>query len=183
VVRSGVSIKNSEVGLSRLSVAPMVERLVCSNGMIIDDYATARQHVGRRIDIDDPISELYSDETLAADDKALWLKVKDTVRAAMTSEKFDLIVGKLKAAKQNALPTPAKAIEQLQNRHALTEPEGEGVLAHLIAGGELNQFGMVQAISATSQRHDYDRATELEQLSGKILTLPQTDWNAISQPQ
>jgi Domain of unknown function (DUF932) len=49
VVRAGVVISNSEVGMGALLVQPLVYRLVCLNGMIAGE-ASRRCHVGRQID-------------------------------------------------------------------------------------------------------------------------------------
>ena len=38
VVQAGIVISNSEVGLGSVSVMPLVFRLVCLNGMIVQDY-------------------------------------------------------------------------------------------------------------------------------------------------
>ncbi len=91
VVQAGVCITNSEVGIGSLKVEPLVYRLICLNGLIAQDYATKKYHVGRVAD-EGEAYELYSDETLKADDKAFYLKVQDTVRAAVDVAKFGQIV-------------------------------------------------------------------------------------------
>ena len=70
VVQAGFVISNSEVGLGALKVEPLVYRLVCKNGMISKDLSQKKYHTGRYIEDTDSAYELYSDETLAADDKA-----------------------------------------------------------------------------------------------------------------
>ena len=47
IVQSGIIISNSEVGLGSVSIQPLVYRLVCSNGMVVNDAQTRRNHVGR----------------------------------------------------------------------------------------------------------------------------------------
>ena len=46
-VQAGVVISNSEVGLGSVNIQPLVYRLVCSNGMVVNDAQTRRNHVGR----------------------------------------------------------------------------------------------------------------------------------------
>ncbi|WP_432718904.1 DUF932 domain-containing protein [Pectinatus frisingensis] len=70
VVQAGFCISNSEVGLGSLKVEPLIYRLVCKNGLIVKDYTQKKYHVGRQIETDDPAYEIYSDETLQADDRA-----------------------------------------------------------------------------------------------------------------
>lgn len=39
---------NSEVGLGAVSIQPLVYRLVCTNGMVVNDMGERRHHVGRQ---------------------------------------------------------------------------------------------------------------------------------------
>ena len=45
VVQAGIVISNSEVGLGSVSVMPLVFRLVCLNGMIVQDYGKRKYHI------------------------------------------------------------------------------------------------------------------------------------------
>ena len=48
-VQAGVVISNSEVGLGSVNIQPLIYRLVCSNGMVVNDAATkAGQRMRRR---------------------------------------------------------------------------------------------------------------------------------------
>ena len=45
---------------------------------------------------------------------------------------------------------------------------------------EPTQYGLANAISEMSQHvEDYDRATELERISGNVLTLDDSQWNRL----
>ena len=90
IVQAGVIISNSETGMGAVSIQPLVYRLVCSNGMIVNDAQTRRNHVGRVNDMEESF-RLYSEKTLAADDRAFILKIQDTVRACLlyTSDAAD----------------------------------------------------------------------------------------------
>jgi hypothetical protein len=64
----------------------------------------------------------------------------------------------------------------------LNEAEKAGVLRHLITGGDVSQYGLIQAVTRTSQDvEDYDRATELEALGGQLLAIGQNDWRQIAE--
>lgn len=107
VVQAGFCISNSEVGLGSLKVEPLIYRLVCKNGLIVKDYTQKKYHVGRQIETDDPAYEIYSDETLKADDRAFFMKVEDTVRTAVDETKFNLTVEKFRVAKNQTTGRPA----------------------------------------------------------------------------
>lgn len=181
VVQAGVCLTNSEVGLGSLKVEPLVYRLICTNGMIAQDYATKKYHVGRVAD-DGEAYELYSDETLKADDKAFYLKVQDTVRAAVDVAKFGQIVNRMQAATEQKIEgSPVAAVEVLSEKFGYDNEEKSGILTHLIQGGDLSAYGLLNAITRTSQDlTDYDRATEFERDGSKILSLPATTWKAIA---
>lgn len=102
IVQAGIIISNSEVGQGSVCVQPLVYRLVCSNGMVVNDAQTRRNHVGRVNDAGENFL-LYSDETLAADDHAFLLKLQDTVRAAVDEARFSQVVGLMQNAKQAAI--------------------------------------------------------------------------------
>ncbi len=74
VVQAGMVISNSEVGLGSLKVEPLIYRLICTNGMIAQDYSQKRYHVGRNAESGEAY-ELFRDETIKADDRAFFLKV------------------------------------------------------------------------------------------------------------
>jgi hypothetical protein len=181
VVQAGICITNSEVGLGALRIEPLVYRLVCLNGMIAQDYATKKYHVGRAVEED--AFELFSDETLAADDKAFFLKVQDTVRATVDIAKFAQIVERMQdATKQRIEGHPVQAVEFLSEKFGYNQDEKSSILTHLIQGGDLSAYGLMNAVTRTSQDLDnYDRATELERDGSRVLSLPASSWKAIAQ--
>jgi len=87
IVQAGVVISNSEVGQGTLSVQPLLFRLVCRNGLIASDHSLRKTHVGRAMGGDESIL-VFKDDTLRADDKAFFLKVRDVVQAAVSEASF-----------------------------------------------------------------------------------------------
>lgn len=174
VVQAGIVISNSEVGLGSLKVEPLLFRLVCKNGLIVKDFAQKRYHVGKQIDSDDSAYEIFSDETLAQDDKAFFMKVQDTVRTAIDEIKFNLSVEKLRAAMSESTgPDPVKTVEVLADQYILNQNERGSILRHFIIGADNSKYGLINAVTRASQDiEDYTRATELERLGGELLTVP-----------
>lgn len=70
-VQGGVIISNSEVGLGAVSVQPLLYRLVCTNGMVVNDLGERRTHVGRAAKAVEDSFTLYSDEALMAEEELL----------------------------------------------------------------------------------------------------------------
>jgi hypothetical protein len=174
VIQAGMVISNSEVGLGSLKVEPLVYRLICKNGMIVKDLAQKRYHVGKQVESEDAAYEIYSDETLQADDKAFFMKVQDTVRCAVDEARFMMTVDHLKETKNEFTGTdPVKTVEVLADRYILNQNERGSVLRHFIMGADSSKYGLIQAITRASQDiADYGRATEMERLGGELLAVP-----------
>ena len=182
-VQSGVVISNSEVGCGSVRVEPLVFKLACLNGMIVADSSVRKFHIGRGGEVeDDGAREFYRDETRKADDAAFWMKVSDIVEATLDSAKFGRIVDRIKRASETELPEdPVEVVKVVQGRYGLSETEGGSVLKHLVRGADLSQWGLVNAITRSSQdATDYDRATDLERLGGEVLELQPVDWERIA---
>lgn len=183
IVQAGVIISNSEVGLGSVCIQPLVYRLVCKNGMVVNDAQTRRNHVGRVNSTEENIL-LYSDETLAADDRAFVLKIQDTVRAAVDETRFARVVGIMQQAKDVRMnTTDVPGIVKMASREfRITEEESTGVLQRLIEENDLTLYGLSNAVTRHSQDvESYDRATELESIGYNILTMPPATWNRINQ--
>lgn len=175
MVQAGFVVSNSEVGLGSLRVEPLVFRLVCKNGLICKDLAQKKYHVGRQVNAsDDSAYELYSEATLAQDDKAFFMKVQDVVRAAVDEAKFSLTVDRMREATQIPLKhDPVKAVELLADKFQLTENERGDILRQLFMQGDNSRYGLVNAVTAASKiAKSYERATDLERIGGEILSMP-----------
>lgn len=183
IVQAGVVVTNSEVGLGTLSVQPLLYRLLCRNGLIATDRAMRKTHVGRALGNDEEALTVFRDDTLQADDKAFFLKVRDVVQAAVSEVAFLQTAQKFQRTLQIPLiGDPVKTVEVLAQRYALNESERSGVLRHLITEGNLSAYGLVNAVTHFSQDlDDYDRATEFESLGGRLIDLSSAEWKTLAE--
>ncbi len=178
-VRAGVIISNSEVGQGAVSISPMVYRLVCLNGMICPDGRFRGYHVGRRVE--DTVA-LYADDTKRADDRAVLLKVRDHVKAAVDQIKFRERVQIMSGlAEAKVTGNPESAIEVLAKKVGASEAERSGILRSLIEGGSLTAWGLLNAVTAQahSEKLSYDRAVDFEAMGGQLLELHPREWKTI----
>jgi len=182
VVQAGIVISNSEIGMGSLSIEPLLYRLVCLNGLIINDAKIRKTHVGRGNAEFAGVTQFFRDETREMDDRAFWMKVRDTLQAVFSTIGFAEFAEQFKRAQDDVIEADVvKVVEVTQKRFGLTEGEKSGVLHHLIQGGDMNRFGLINAVTRTAQDvPDYDRSTELERLGGTILELPRRDWETIA---
>lgn len=184
VVQAGFWFRNSEVGFSRLAGGLFAQILSCTNGMMFTkDYGFAKNHSGKALDFSEAVEGYFSNETRMIDDRAYWMKVRDVVTGMVGSEEgFDMACRRIEEAAKltlNTSDTP-KLMENIQETFNLTQPESNGVLQHLIKGGNDSLWGLSQALTRYSQDvEDYDRATDFEQMGARVVELPASQYSVL----
>ena len=184
VVQAGVIISNSETGQGAVWVKPLVYRLICSNGMVVDDAKVGRYHVGRAAGSEEDFS-IFSEETKLADDVAFVKKLQDTVDAAVKQARFQQVVDKMRESAGIKLDTRniPDVVKLTGAAFHITEDECKGVLQHLVEDGNLTLYGLANAVTRFSQDvESYDRATKLEEIGYRVLTMPASLQARIIQP-
>lgn len=172
IVQSGFVISNSEVGKGAINVAPLVYRLVCKNGLIMNEFANRKYHAGRTVEDTETAYELYSDETMALDDATYFSKAADIVRSAANPDTFEIITNKLREATNISTgKNPIQTVEVLADRFVLNAQEKASVLMHFLRDGDNSLYGLTNAVTRASQDvEDYGRATEMERIGGILLS-------------
>lgn len=181
-VEAGVMITNSEVGLGAVQVMPFFHFLVCTNGMVRNKEGLRSAHIGTKIDGDENLAEILADDTRRTMDRAVLMKVRDVVRAAMDQAKFmEAIRAMERSTTEMVEGDPAKAIELLADDFGMLDGERSSVLRHLIQGGDLSRYGLMNAVTRTAEDlESYDRATEFETMGGRVLDLAPSAWSRIA---
>lgn len=181
-VQAGVVISNSEVGLGAVSVQPLVYRLVCTNGMVVNDMGERKNHVGRAAKALEDSFRIYSDETIEAEDKAFLLKLRDVTTAAIDEARFAQVVGKLREAAGIPITGKMPAVVELTGTaYGLNRDEQDGILNYLISGGDLSRYGLCNAITRASQdAESYDRATALEGVGWQVASMSAEQWKELN---
>jgi hypothetical protein len=172
---------NSEVGYGRLVIESGVYTRGCTNMALFANSGMKRTHVGARhrlLEEVEDLEEIMSEQTKAKTNEALWLQVKDILASAFDQKVVEKRIEKMEAAAGNKMPGKVeKVLEVTAQKLALTDDERGDVLKYLIEGGQLSQYGLHSALTRAAQdRDDYDRATELEYMGGKVVELSQPEW-------
>jgi len=184
VVQSGIIISNSEIGAGSLLVQPLIYRLVCENGMILPDSKLNKYHIGRVNSPESKIAHLLTSETLDANDKAFFLSVRDVVKSCFEIDLFNGSLNKLREASGIKIESKKieKVVEVTQKKFNISESNGSSILQHLIEGGDLSKYGLANAVTrASSDVENYDDATDMEEIGGKIINLTSGEWKTISE--
>jgi len=173
VVQAGLLLTNSEVGYGCREIRFLAYTLSCLNGMVVPrELAGMRtRHIGGKLG--NGQSFQLSDEAQEADSKAFALATRDMVRSMVSREHLGKIVSQLQEANARKITGDVPAgVKQLASTFLLSKPEEASVLDHLIRGGDLSQYGMLNAVTRTANDlENYDRAVELEEIGGKVLNL------------
>ena len=178
VVQAGVIISNSEVGHGSVSVAPFIYRLICLNGMTVNDARLNSRHLTSSQATIDGVWTVLSDEAKELDNQALLAKVKDVVLSTSDEVRFNQNVEKMTEATEIKIKKPKKVIEVLENRFDLTKQEGDDILQNLINRDDkqptANVWSVVNSITALGNTmDDYDRGTKMQEIGGRLLTMPE----------
>jgi hypothetical protein len=105
------------------------------------------------------------------------------VQAAVSEATFVQVAQKMQRTLNIPLKgDPVKTVEVLAQRYTLNDTERSGVLRHLVSGGQLSGYGLVNAVTHYSQEvEDYDRATEFEMLGGRLIDLSAHEWKGLAE--
>ncbi|MCP4144862.1 MAG: DUF932 domain-containing protein [bacterium] len=186
IVRPGFILRNSEIGQGSLSIDGFFYRSFCENGCHFGGINTMnfkRSHLGGRL-IEGVDYSIMSDETRAAEDKALVSQTADVMRALASPELAQKMGDKLRATKDTTLVVnPVDAIEVLAKDVGLRQDEKDSVLESFIKDRDYSLWGAVNAVTEqanNSETCSYDRATELEEIGGKMLSMGGRQWDKIA---
>ena len=125
-----------------MRVRPCTLRMVCTNFMVWDD-SLAKIHLGRRQEEQGWIS----DETRRMDDRVLWAKVRDIVRAAFNKERFEQIIAALRGAKTEVVPDVVMAVDAAVEFCGLPQASIEAIRNKFIAEKDFTRYGLLQAVT------------------------------------
>lgn len=183
VLCPAITVSNSEVGAGALSVESGVWTEGCANLLIMKMASMRKYHVGARAELGEDVYAVLSDNTKRVTNAAVWAQTRDIVRAAFEKARFDAFMRKLTETTEQKLEgDPVKVVEVTAKQFGMSDNERGSVLQHLIKGGDLSRYGLLNAITRTAEElGDYDRATEFERMGGDVIELPRNDWKRIAE--
>lgn len=180
VVQMGLVIGNSEIGKSNVYILPLAHILRCLNGMVLPHSGIKRRHIGSSIESDGIVT--YAEDTLEANLKAIRLQLRDSMNDIMGKFQDGTFVQELRES-NNTTPAkePFKAVEATAKLFNLTDGEKEKTKLSFARLGNYTKWGMMNAVTEVANTHEsYDRASDLEVMGGKIITMPNRDWDRIA---
>jgi|WetSurMetagenome_2_1015567.scaffolds.fasta_scaffold00846_35 hypothetical protein len=182
-VEAGAVITNGELGDARIGIQPFVNRLVCTNGLVMPEGGYSRSHIGRRVELGDQVYAILSDETKRLDIKTIISTVRDMLANILSEEAFTKIVDKMKGAAESVPVSkdPIKVIQELSKSNGLTDEEGNSFLKNFLGGGDMTRWGVLNAATALGhEATNADREHEFFALGGKILNMSAPEWENLA---
>jgi hypothetical protein len=173
--------RNSSVGMGFYQEQEFINRLVCSNGMVRANNVSSfkKMHRGAK----KGLGEVRSDTTYAIQ-QAIALQIRDSIIASLNPVHFQKTLEEIKETTTRKISGKVdEAVKELGKIVGYTQSEGEDIFKHLIEGGDLSQYGLLNAVTKYAQDDDisYDRATQLEVIGGKVLSLNAKQWRNVSE--
>ena len=111
------------------------------------------------------------------------MKIRQTIYEAFDENRFLQLMEQIRnarAAPMNADDIPG-VVRAVCGEFHVTETEQDGVLLSLTQSGEMNRYGLANAVSQYGQQvESYDRATELEGIGFGILSISDSHWNHLN---
>ncbi len=179
-VMGGISIVNSEVGMSFYAESELVYTLACLNGMVRSNSISnfKKMHRGSK----QGVGMIYADTTYMTQ-QAIALQIRDSIRAALSPERFQRTLQQLKETTERKVSGDVvMAVTELGKTVGFTKDEGSSILNYLIQGGDLSQYGLHSAVTRYAQDvESYDRASQLEVIGAKVIELTPKQWKNVAE--
>lgn len=159
----GFLIVNSETGHKALRLEPRIFRVLCSNGMIMENMKTRQVHLGNG---DDDFDEV------------VYLSLRRSITELFG--RFGEIVQSLRESTEIKVRTPRNVIANLVEHYRLSEDQKENILMAFGAEPESDQYGIANAVTQAAQRENsWEKSVELERIGGRLITLPSEEFRLL----
>jgi len=182
VIQAGVTILNSEVGAGSYDIQTWMKRLVCSNGLV-GESLFRKYHLGRRIETDDEgESFFFKQDTIQSELNTISLKSRDALEEAINGDWFSRELAKIKASAEDVIAKPIDTVEKTVKLLGLPDFAKDSMLSNLIKGGDLNRWGLANAVTALAHDDAFkepDKAYFVESLGQLVISMAKKDWESL----
>lgn len=162
-----VTISNSETGHGGLNIRVGILQAICFNLATVERVAAAI-HLGEQLEVG-----MFTEETVSAESKAIYLKARDAIKAAFNPETFKQIVARCNAAQDVAVQAPSAAVRNVVESVGLPEGSHDAILEYFLRDYDATAWGLAQAVGRYSQDiEDTDLAETIEQAAGEVILKP-----------
>ena len=183
VVQFGIVLTNSEVGAGAVDVRGMDWRLSCLNGRIAESLFR-KYHVGRRIGSEEGDDmNIFAYDTVKKELEAYQLRLRDVIKHVLSESVFENRLKMMRDAREgdNKIVNLPQTVENVTKRFALSEKDGQSIITNMAAEGEINRYGLSNAITALAHSiENPDRQYDVEKLGSQVIELSPRDWKVLT---
>lgn len=159
-IMGGLLLTNSETGHKALKVEPRIYRVLCSNGMVMEEFLTRQVHLGN--------GHEESDDTV-------YLSIRRSITELFG--RFGEITQSLRESTEVKISNPQKVIHHVVEHYKLSEVQKDSILIAFGAEPDPDQYGIANAITRAAQGEStWENRVEMERLGGKLVTLPMQEF-------
>lgn len=160
LIIGGLLLANSETGHRALRIESRTFRVLCSNGMVIEDLVSRQIHLGNGNN---------------GFDEEVYLSIRRSIRELFG--RFGEIVLSLREATEIKVANPRKVINNLVEHYRLSEEQKANILMAFGAEPEADKYGIANAVTrAAHKEENWEKSLELERVGGELITLPKEEF-------
>ncbi|HET9156239.1 MAG TPA: hypothetical protein VFN91_06205 [Myxococcaceae bacterium] len=178
-ISPGIVISYCEADAGPLSVETCVWTKACTNLAVVGTTIRTHDLAGHK-ELSGEDWVLAARETRELSAAAIRDPLRKLVASALDEGKFEAVEKMLKLCTSSPMESSdmVAVVERVGERFGLDEGERMSVLRHLARGRDFTRYGLQAAITrASAEVEDYERATELERLGGRVILLSPSEWN------
>jgi len=155
LIIGGLLLVNSETGHRALRIEPRTFRVLCSNGMVIEELTTRQIHLGNGN---------------GSFDEEVYLSIRRSIRDLFA--RFGEIVLALREATEIKVRNPQRVINNVVEQYRLSEEQKGNILMAFGAEPEADKYGIANAVTRAAQgEENWEKGLELERIGGRLITI------------
>tara|TARA_R110000822_G_scaffold282204_5_gene403807 strand:+ start:2675 stop:3862 length:1188 start_codon:yes stop_codon:yes gene_type:complete len=162
------TISNSETGAGSTQVEFGTCDGACFN-MLTFDKKVRSVHLGSKLELG-----IFSEETVAADSKAIMCKMTDAITACFNPAVFKKHIMLRVGAQQDIIEAPTMAVDNVVKALDINEVDRDRLLTYFCKDYAMTRDGLSQAVSRMAQDEfdNVDKSADFESMAGKLIEQP-----------
>ena len=162
------TISNSETGSGSTQVEFGTCDGACFNMLTFDKKVRA-VHLGSKLDLG-----IFSEETIAADSKAIMCKMTDAIKACFDPAVFEKHILLREGAQSDIIEAPTMAVDNVVKALDINEDDRDRLLSYFVKDYAMTRDGLSQAVSRMAQDEfeNVDKSADFEAMAGKLIEQP-----------
>lgn len=144
-IMAGFILTNSETGHGGFSVQPRLIVRACSNGMVIQQDAFKKVHLGGKMEEYSEIN--WSEETAQKNMELIVSQTKDAVKTFMSEDYLGKIIARIEEKGAKQLEHPTDALKNVAREFSMSAEKEKSILDFFVKGADTTPFGITQAMT------------------------------------